>query len=426
MVTVKDNRTGNEYDFPIERGTVRALDWRRIRSSRDDNVGLMSYDPGLGNTAICESGITLMNAAKGLLYYRGYPIDQLVERCSYLEVAYLLINGDLPDGSGLKAWTEGVKNNAVLHPNTRRIIYGFDTRSNPIAILVSTVASLSALYSKRSRYLEPQVRKVHMRRLIAKISTIVSSVSRHCRGLAPLHPNKNLSYSGNIINMIQEKKDRLNPLFERALDALFILHADHEQNCSTTVMRCVGSALADSYLCAAAAAAALTGPLHGGASVEVLRMLRTIGSKKRVPEYLIRAKTGEVKLSGFGHQVYEAYDPRARIIKQLAVEIAEVKRTDVLLDIALEIERITLGDEFFVSRSFYPTIELYSGILYRSMGFPADALPLLFVIPRTSGWLAHWNEMLSDPRQGMVRPRQIYNGHMDRGVTPLRHEPPPA
>jgi citrate synthase len=420
-LSVTDNRTGKQYELPISHGAIQAAELRQIRTSPDD-FGLMSYDPAFSNTASCESRITFIDGERGILRYRGYPIEQLAEKCCYLEVAYLLLNGELPSRSQRDEWSARIARHTMLHENTKKLMEAFHHDAHPMGMLVSTVAALSTFYPDAKEIHDPESRQLQTCRLIGKMPTIAAYTYRHALGLPYVYPDGELSYSGNLLSMIfkmAELKYRPNPVLERALDVLFILHADHEQNCSTSAMRGVGSAHADPYVSTAAAAAALYGPLHGGANEEVLRMLKEIGAKERVPEYIRRVKAREVLLMGFGHRVYKNYDPRARIIKQVADEVFEVTGRNPLLDIALELERIALEDDYFVSRRLYPNVDFYSGIIYQAMGFPVDMFPVLFAIPRTSGWCAQWAEMLQDPEQRIARPRQLYLGSEEREVVPI-------
>jgi citrate synthase len=382
----------------------------------------MSYDPAFVNTASCRSAITLIDGERGILRYRGYPIEQLAQRCSYLEVADLLLHGELPTRSELDAWQEEVTNHRMLHENTKKLMEGFHHDAHPMGMLVSTVAALSTFYPDAKEIGDRASRCRQIQRLVGKMPTIAAYTYRHNLGLPYVYPDNELSYTGNLLGMMfkmTEAKYRPHPVLERALDVLFILHADHEQNCSTNAMRSVGSSHADPYVCTAAAAAALYGPLHGGANEQVLRMLQEIGTKERVPDMIRRVKAKEALLMGFGHRVYKNYDPRARIIKQVAEEVFEVTGRSPLLEIALELERIALEDDYFVSRKLYPNVDFYSGIIYQAMRFPVEMFPVLFAIPRTSGWLAQWEEMLQDPEQKIARPRQHYVGPEERTVVPI-------
>ncbi|HET7263632.1 MAG TPA: citrate synthase [bacterium] len=418
-LTITDNRTGKTYSVPIVYGTyptygaaIRAADLRQIRASADD-FGLMTYDPGLLNTATTKSSVTFVDGERGILRYRGYPIEQLAERSTYLETAYLVLNGDLPTAAQLDAWTGEVTQHTMIHESIKKFLDGFNYDAHPMGMLIGTVGALSTFYPEAGRIQDPAVRHKQIVRLVAKMPTLAAFAYRHSRGLPYVYPDNDLSYTGNFLNMLfktTELKYAPNPVLERALDALFILHADHEQNCSSSAMRGIGSSHPDPYSALAGAAAALYGPLHGGANEQVLKMLAEIGTKDRVPEYVGRAKTGEIRLMGFGHRVYKHYDPRATLIKKVAAEVFTVTGTNPLLDIALELERIALQDDYFVSRHLYPNVDFYSGIIYQAMGFPVEMFPVLFAIPRTSGWLAQWEEQLKDPDQKIVRPRQIYDG----------------
>lgn len=420
-LTLIDNRTGKSYEIPIEHGTIRAMDLRQIKTSPDD-FGLMTYDPGFTNTASCKSHITFIDGERGILWYRGYPIEQLAEKSTFLETAYLILYGELPTKEQLADWTWNITHHTMLHENTKKFIDGFHYDAHPMAILISTVAALSTFYADSKNIHDPDSRKLQIYRLVAKMPTIAAFAYRHSRGLPYAYPDNDLSYTGNFLNMLfkaTELKYTPNATLERALDVLFILHADHEQNCSTNTMRSVGSSHADPFCATAAAAAALYGPLHGGANEAVLRMLEQIGSRERVPDFIKRVKAGEGRLMGFGHRVYKNYDPRARIIKQIATEVFEVTGRNPLLDIALELEKIALEDEYFISRKLYPNVDFYSGIIYQAMGFPTTMFPVLFAIPRTVGWLAQWEEMLRDSDQKIARPRQIYLGQTKRDFVPI-------
>jgi citrate synthase len=415
-LTITDNRTGQQYEVPIQDGAIRAMDLRQIKTGEDD-FGLMTYDPAFMNTASCKSTITFIDGDKGILEYRGYPIEQLAERSSYLEVAYLLLHGELPSAKELRAFTHEITHHTFINENIKKVLDGFHYNAHPMGMFEAMVAALSTFYPESKNIHDAACRQKQIHRLIAKVPTIAAFAYRHRIGLPISYPDNDLSYEGNFLNMMfktTEAKYQPNPVLERALSVLFILHADHEQNCSTNAMRSIGSAETDPYSSLAGAAAALYGPLHGGANEAVLRMLNEIGSIDRVPEYIRRVKAGEFRLMGFGHRVYKNYDPRARIIKQIAYEVFEVTGRDPLLDLALELERIALEDEYFVRRRLYPNVDFYSGIIYRAMRFPVDMFPVLFAIPRTSGWLAQWVEMLNDPDQKIARPRQVYLGHRTR------------
>jgi len=420
-LTITDNRTGKSYELPIQEGTIRAMDLRQIRTGPED-FGLMTYDPAFGNTASCRSRITMIDGDHGILNYRGYPIEQLAEHSTYLDTAYLILYGELPTREQYEAWAHDITHHTILHENIKKFIDGFRYDAHPMGMLISTVAGLSTFYKEAPRIFDAQLRRQQMVRLIAKVPTLAAFAYRYSVGLPYAYPDNDLSYAGNFLNMMfcmTEQKYRPNPVLERALDVLFILHADHEQNCSTSAMRGVGSAHVDPYSAVAAAVAALYGPLHGGANEMVLRMLGEIGSKKHVPAYIKRVKAGEIKLMGFGHRIYKNYDPRARIIKNIADQVFEVTGANPLLDIALELERIALQDDYFVGRKLYPNVDFYSGLIYQSMRFPVEMFPVLFAIPRTAGWLAQWEEMLLDPDQKISRPRQIYIGPERRDFVPL-------
>ena len=411
-LSIMDNRTGRNYEIPIQNGTIRSTDLRQIKISEDD-FGLMGYDPAFMNTASCQSKITFVDGEKGILRYRGYPIEELAEKSTYLETAYLILYGELPTEAELKQWTHNITFHTIIHENIKKFIDGFHYDAHPMGMLVSTVAALSTFYPDAKRIFDPESQRKQTHRLIGKMPTLAAFVYRHSRGMPYAYPDNDLSYTGNFLNMLfkmTEVKYKPDPILEHALDVLFILHADHEQNCGTNAMRSVGSSHVDSYSAVAAAAAALYGPLHGGANEEVLRMLREIGSKNRVPEFIKKVKAGDGLLMGFGHRVYKNYDPRAKIIKQVADRVFEVTGRNPLLDIALELERIALEDDYFIKRKLYPNVDFYSGIIYEAMGFPVEMFPVLFAIPRTSGWIAQWQEMLSDPEQKIARPRQIYLG----------------
>ena len=420
-LTITDNRTGKEYQLPIEDGTIKAMDLRQIKVS-DDDFGLMTYDPAFMNTASCKSRITFIDGDKGILEYRGYPIEQLAEKSTYLEVAYLLLNGELPTASQLESWTKNITYHTFINENIKKVIDGFHYNAHPMGMFEATLGALSTFYPDAKDIFNVELRCKQIYRLIAKVPTIAAFAFRHRIGMQYSYPDNDLSYEGNFLNMMfktTELKYKPNPVLERALTVLYILHADHEQNCSTNAMRSIGSAQTDPFSSLAGAAAALYGPLHGGANEMVLRMLNEIGSAANVPEYIKRVKAGEFRLMGFGHRVYKNYDPRARIIKQVADEVFEVTGKDPLLDIALELERIALEDDYFVKRRLYPNVDFYSGIIYQAMRFPVDMFPVMFAIPRTSGWLAQWVEMLEDQDQKIARPRQIYLGARTRDYVPL-------
>ena len=421
-LTVVDHRTGKQYEIPIQDGTIRALDLRQIKASADD-FGLMTYDPGYTNTAACRSRITFIDGDKGILRYRGYPIEELAEHSDHLETAYLLLHGELPDRQQREAWVQEILHHTMVHENIKKFVDGFHYDAHPMGMLVSTVAALSTFYKGARVVRDPDSRRRQTLRLIAKMPTLAALTYRHSIGMPYVNPDNDLSFTGNFLSMMfrmTELKYRPNPVLERALDVLFILHADHEQNCSTSAMRSVGSALSDPYVCTAAAAAALYGPLHGGANEAVLRMLAEIGSVQRVPEHVQKVKAGQVRLMGFGHRVYKNYDPRAKIIKSIADQVFEVTGRNALLDIALELERIALQDDYFISHKLYPNVDFYSGIIYQAMKIPVDMFPVMFAIPRTVGWLAQWEELLLDEEQKIARPRQIYLGNGQRHYAPAK------
>jgi len=420
-LSIVDERTQVIYEVPIHDGTIRAMDLRQIKTGPED-FGLMSYDPAFMNTASCKSAVTFIDGDKGILRYRGYPIEQLAEKCTFLEVAYLVLFGELPTEPQLKAWVADITHHTMLHETTKRFLEGFRYDAHPMGMLASTVAALSTVYHDARHVLDPASRALQIRRLIGKMPTIAAYTYRHNLGLPYVYPDNDLSYTENFLNMLWrmvEPKYIANPILARALDILFILHADHEQNCSANTMRVVGSSQADPFLATAAACAALSGPLHGGANEEVLRMLDVIGSKDKVPAYIEKVKSGEFKLMGFGHRIYKNYDPRARIIKWAADKVFEVTGRNPKLEIALELERIALEDDYFVRRKLYPNVDFYSGIIYQAMGFKPDIFTVLFAIPRTAGWLAQWQEMITDPEQKISRPRQVFTGNAARDFVPI-------
>ncbi|MBX6364660.1 MAG: citrate synthase [Gemmatimonadetes bacterium] len=427
-LTIIDNRTGKQYELPIGYGVypeygsfIRGADLRQIKAGPDD-FGLLSYDPAYMNTASCKSSITFIDGDRGILRYRGYPIEELAERSNFLEVAYLLLRGELPTAQQLERWTWEVTHHTFVHESIKKFMDGFHYDAHPMGALVGTVAALSTFYPEARNISDPEIRARQIVRLVAKMPTIAAFAYRHRVGMPYAYPDNDLSFAGNFLNMMfktTELKYQPNPVLERVLNVLFILHADHEQNCSTSAMRNVGSSHADPYVCVAAAAAALYGPLHGGANEQVLRMLQEIGSVDRIPEYVRRVKAGEFRLMGFGHRVYKNYDPRARILRELAPQVFEVTGRNPLLDIAVELERIALEDDYFISRKLYPNVDFYSGIIYQAMGFPVDMFPVLFAIPRVAGWLAQWEEMLEDSEQRIARPRQVYTGADERHYVPL-------
>jgi len=420
-LTVTDNRTGKNYELPITHGTIRSTDVRQIKASPDD-FGLMCYDPAFNNTASCISRVAFIDGDKGILRYRGYPIEQLAQKSTYLETAYLILHGELPTQKQLNDWAYRVSHHTFIHESIKKFLDGFHYDAHPMGMLISTIAALSTFYPDAKDIFNEESRRKQTWRLIGKMPTLAAFAYRHSLGMPYAYPDNELSYPGNFLNMLfktTELKYRPNPTLERALDILFILHADHEQNCSANAMRSVGSSHADPFSAAAAATAALYGPLHGGANEEVLRMLKQIGSVANVPAYIKRVKAGEVRLMGFGHRIYKNYDPRARIVKHVAYEVFDVMGKNPLLEIALECERVALEDDYFVTRKLYPNVDFYTGLIYQSMGFPMTMFPVLFAIPRTSGWIAQWQEMLLDPEQKIARPRQVYLGYDERAYLPL-------
>jgi citrate synthase len=411
-VTITDNRTGKSYELPITHDAIRAMDLRQIKVHPED-FGMMSYDPAFNNTASCISRITYIDGDKGILRYRGYSIEELAEKSTYLETAYLILRGELPTAAQLKDWQYNVTHHTFIHESIKKFLDGFHYDAHPMGMVISTIAALSTFYNDAKDIFNEDSRRKQTYRLIGKMPTIAAFAYRHTLGMPYVYPDNDLSYPGNFLNMLfrtTETRYRPNPTLERALDILFILHADHEQNCSTNTVRGVGSSHVDPYSAAAAAIAALYGPLHGGANEEVVRMLHEIGSVQKVPEFIKRVKAGETKLMGFGHRVYKNYDPRARIIKRVAYEVFDLMGKNPLLEIALECERIALEDEYFVKRKLYPNVDFYTGLIYQSMGFPTTMFPVLFAIPRMSGWISQWEELLLDPEQKIARPRQIYLG----------------
>jgi citrate synthase len=427
-LSILDRRTHQSYEIPIQNGTIRAMDLRQMKTAPDD-FGLMTYDPAFMNTASCRSAITYIDGDKGILRYRGYPIEQLAEKCTFLEVAYLLLAGELPTEAQLKEWVGQITHHTMLHETTKKFLEGFRWNAHPMGMLCSTVAALSTVYPEARHVLDPEIRQLQIMRLIGKMPTIAAYTYRHGLGYPYVYPDNDLSYAENFMNMLWkmvEPKYTANPILARALDILFILHADHEQNCSANTMRAVGSSQADPFLSTAAAAAALSGPLHGGANEEVLKMLDEIGSKDKIPAYIEKVKAGQSKLMGFGHRIYKNYDPRARIIKWAADKVFEVTGRNPKLDIALELERIALEDEYFIKRKLYPNVDFYSGIMYQAMGFKPEIFTVLFAIPRTAGWLAQWQEMIVDPEQKIARPRQVYTGYEARDVVPVEKRTAPA
>src|ERR1700704_853697 len=420
-VTVTDNRTGKTYELPITNDTIRAIDLRQIKVKPDD-FGMMSYDPAFSNTALCQSKITYIDGDKGILRYRGYSIEELAEKSTYLETAFLILYGELPNRSQLDEWTYHITHHTFIHESVKKFLDGFHYDAHPMGMMISAIAALSTFYPEAKDIFNKESRRKQTYRLIGKMPTLAAFSYRHSLSMPFSYPDNELSYPGNFLSMLfrtSEMKYRPNPTLERALDVLFILHADHEQNCSTNTIRGVGSSHVDPYSAMAAAIAALYGPLHGGANEEVLHMLMEIGSVQRVPEFIKRVKAGETKLMGFGHRIYKNYDPRARIIKHIAYEVFDLMGKNPLLEIALECERIALEDDYFIKRRLYPNVDFYTGLIYQSMGFPMTMFPVLFAIPRTSGWISQWEELLLDPEQKIARPRQISRGHDPRHYVPI-------
>lgn len=420
-LTITDNRTGKTYEMPVIHDTIRAIDLRQIKVNEGD-FGMMSYDPAYSNTASCKSTITYIDGEIGILNYRGYPIEQLAEKSNYLEVAYLLLYGELPNKAQYEKWVYDITHHTFIHESIKKFMDGFRYNAHPMGMLLGTVGALSTFYPEAKNIFDPETREIQVHRLIAKMPTIAAFSYRHLVGQPYFYPDNDLSYTGNFLSMMfkmTELKYKPNPVIEKAIDILFILHADHEQNCSTSAMRGVGSSHPDPYSATAAAIAALFGPLHGGANEEVLNMLKEIGSKDKVPGYIKRAKDGEFRLMGFGHRIYKSYDPRAKIIKEIAHDVFEAIGKNPLLDIALELERIALEDDYFVKRKLYPNVDFYSGLIYQSMGLPESMFTVLFAIARTSGWLAQWKEMLEDEESKIARPRQVYLGPKKRDFVPM-------
>lgn len=420
-LTITDNRTGETYEVPIQNETINAINLRKIKVEADE-FGMMTYDPGFTNTASCKSSITFIDGDKGILEYRGYPIEQLAEHSSFLEVAYLLLQGELPTADQQVHWEQRIMRHTYIHENLTDLLKTFRYNAHPMGILVSAIAAMSTLHPEAKQVHDPEVRMKQIYRIMGKLPTVAAFAYRHRIGRPYNYPDSTLGYAGNFLYMLDfmgQSNYEVNPVLARALDVLFILHADHEQNCSTSAMRSIGSSEADPYSSMAGAAAALYGPLHGGANEAVLRMLREIGSVDNIPGFIERVKKREVRLMGFGHRVYKNYDPRARIIKKVAYEVFEVTGRNPLLDIAIEMERIALEDDYFVSRKLYPNVDFYSGIIYQAMGFPVDMFPVLFALGRAPGWLAQWAEMVDDPDQKISRPRQIYLGKRNRDYVPM-------
>jgi citrate synthase len=420
-LTVTDNRTGTTYELPIQDGTVRAMDLRQIKTGEED-FGLMAYDPAYTNTASCRSAITYIDGEAGILQHRGYPIEQLCEHSSYLEVAYLIINGALPTGTQLQEWVHEITIHTFVHENVKDFMQGFRYDANPMGMLVASVGALSTFYPDANQIHDGQVRAIQIIRLLAKMPTLAAFAFRHNMGQPYVYPDNDLDYAGNFLSMMYkmtELKYEPDPRLERALDVLFILHADHEQNASTSAVRSVGSTQVDPYSAVAAGVAALYGPLHGGANEAALRMLRRIGTVENIPGFLQGVKAGNERLMGFGHRVYKNYDPRARIIRKHLDDVFEVRGKSPLLDVATELEKRALDDDYFTQRKLYPNVDFYSGLIYEALGLPVAMFPVMFAIGRTSGWIAQWLEMVQDPEQKIARPRQIYTGERDRDYVPI-------
>ena len=425
-LTVTDNRTDRTYTMRIDDGTVRAMDMRQIKTS-DEDFGLILYDPAFMNTASCRSNITFIDGERGILEYRGYPIETLAEKCTFLEVAYLILFGELPNNAELDHWIYEITHHTMLHETTKKFMEGFRYDAHPMSMLISSVAALASVYPKANEVHDPANRLLQIKRLIAKMPSLAAMSYRHSLGFPYVYPDNDLSYTENFMNMLWrmvEPKYAANPVLARALEVLFILHADHEQNCGTSMMRSVGSALTNPYLCVASAASALAGPLHGGANEEVIKMLDEIGSLAEVPAYIEGVKNGRGKLMGFGHRVYKNFDPRATLIKKIAEDVFEVTGHNPKLDIALELERIALQDDYFITRRLYPNVDFYSGLIYQAIGFKPEMFTVLFAIPRTVGWLAQWQEMIMDPEQKIARPRQVYTGPRSRRLVPMTERTP--
>ena len=411
-LTITDNRTGKQYEIPVVDDTIRATDLRQIKVDPDD-FGMMSFDPAFLNTACCRSAITFIDGEKSILRYRGYPIEQLAERSTFVETAYLLVHGELPTEARLAGWQDELSQHAMLHESVKKFVEGFRYDAHPMGIFLSTVGALSTFYPLAKDVDDPASRRLQTIRLIAKVPSVAAYAYRHSVGKPYVYPDSELSYTGNFLSQLFKRTEqtyRPEPVLERALDVLFILHADHEQNCSTSAMRNIGSSHADPYASMAGAAAALYGPLHGGANEAVLRMLTKIGTADNVPAFVESVKSGAGRLMGFGHRVYKSYDPRAKVIKATADQVFEVTGRNPLLDVALELERIALDDDYFIERKLYPNVDFYSGLIYQAMGFDPAMFPVLFAIGRTAGWIAQWEELLSDETRKIARPRQIYVG----------------
>ena len=421
VLSVVDERTGERYELPILDGAIRATELRKIKLGAED-PGLASYDPGLFNTATCRSRITYVDGERGILRYRGVPIEELAEKSTYLETAYLIVKGDLPDPARFAAWKHNVMLHTMVHENVKKFMEGFRYDANPMGVLVGTLGAMATFYPDAADVTDPESRRLQTRRLIGKVATLAAFAHRHSRGLPYVYPDDGASYVGNFLSMVFSRgaaRHAPHPVLERALEVLFILHADHEQNCSTNALRCVASAHADPYSAVAAAVAALGGPRHGGANEAVIRMFDEIGSPSRVPAAIAGFKTGERRLMGFGHRLYKNYDPRVKIMKRLAYEVFEVTGANPRIDVAIALEKAALEDEYFVSRRLYPNLDFYSGMIYQAMGFPVAMFPVLFAIPRMAGWMAQWAELLADPEQKIARPKQLYVGDSARRYVPL-------
>jgi citrate synthase len=421
-LTITDNRTGKSYEVPIENETIKAIDLRQIRVNKDD-FGLMTYDPAYMNTASCKSNITYIDGDKGILRYRGYPIEQLAEKSSYLEVAYLLIYGELPDKDELEYWTNRIMRHTFIHESLFRMMQAFRYDSHPMGTLISAIAGMSTLYPEAKNIEDPTTREKQIWRILGMLPTMAAFAYRHRIGRHINYPRNNLDYTSNFFYMLDFMNQpiyEVNDVIAKALDILFILHADHEQNCSTSVMRSIGSSGVDPFSALAGASSALYGPLHGGANEKALRMLKQIGDPDNVDKYVEKVKLGEVRLMGFGHRVYKNYDPRAKIIKKIAHDVFEAAGTiNPLIEIAMKLEDIALNDDYFIERKLYPNVDFYSGIIYQVMRFPVDMYPVLFAIPRAAGWLAQWVELLGDSEQRIARPRQVYLGSEIRDYVPV-------
>jgi citrate synthase len=419
-LTITDNRTGKSYDVPITDDTIRALDLRQIKV-KDDDFGMMTYDPAFMNTAACRSAITYIDGDRGILRYRGYPIEQIAEEATFLEVAYLLNNGELPNKAELDKWTEDIRFHTYVHTNIIKFLEGYRYDAHPMGMLLGIVGGLSTFYPDAKDIEDPQNRYVQRVRLLAKLPTLAAFLFRHSRGLPYEFPRNDLSYVGNYVNMMFSigGKHEPNPVLQRALEILLILHADHEQNCSTSAVRAVGSSGVDPFSAVSAGIAALYGPLHGGANEAVLRMLDEIGTKDKIPAFIESVKAGHGRLMGFGHRVYKSYDPRAKLIKKVADDVFAQTGLNKKLEIALELERIALSDDYFIKRKLYPNVDFYSGLIYQAMGYPTDYFTVIFALGRLPGWLAQWEEMINDKEQKIARPRQIYTGADERPFVPI-------